>query len=60
MKSHIFSCGYTVNKPLLLLLLLLLLLKNAVQLEKNRSDIFPSLGLPLCALELKIAAAFGR
>ena len=59
MKSHIFSCGYTVNKPLLLLLLLLLL-KNAVQLEKNRSDIFPSLGLPLCALELKIAAAFGR
>jgi len=24
MKSHIFLCGYTVNKPLLLLLLLLL------------------------------------
>ena len=32
--------------------------KNAVPLEKKRSDIFPSLGLPLCALALQ-NAGFG-
>ena len=30
--------------------------KNAVLLEKKRCDIFPSLGVPLCALDLQNAA----
>ena len=30
--------------------------KNAVLLERKRSDIFPALGVPLCALELQNAA----
>ena len=30
--------------------------KNAVLLEKKRCDIFPPLGVPLCALELHNAA----
>ena len=30
--------------------------KNAVLLEKKRSDIFPSLRVPLCALDLQNAA----
>ena len=32
--------------------------KNAVLSERKRSDIFPSLGVPLCALDLQ-NAAFG-
>ena len=30
--------------------------KNAVLLEKKRCDIFPPLGVPLCALDLQNAA----
>ena len=30
--------------------------KNAVLSERKRSDIFPPLGIPLCALDLQIAA----
>ena len=30
--------------------------KNAVLSERKRSDIFPPLGVPLCALDLQIAA----
>ena len=30
--------------------------KNAVLLERKRSDIFPPLGVPLCALDLQNAA----
>ena len=30
--------------------------KNAVLLEKKRSDIFPPFGVPLCALDLQNAA----
>ena len=30
--------------------------KNAVLLERKRSDIFPPLGVPLCALGLQNAA----
>ena len=30
--------------------------KNAVLSERKRSDIFPSLGVPLCALDLQNAA----
>ena len=30
--------------------------KNAVLLEKKRCDIFPPLGVPLCALDLQKAA----
>ena len=30
--------------------------KNAVLLEKKRSDIFPPLGVPLCDLDLQNAA----
>ena len=30
--------------------------KNAVLSERKRSDIFPRLGVPLCALNLQIAA----
>ena len=30
--------------------------KNAVLLERKRSDIFPPLGLPLCSLDLQNAA----
>ena len=30
--------------------------KNAALLERKRSDIFPPLGVPLCALELQNAA----
>ena len=33
--------------------------KNAVLLEKKRRDIFPPLGVPLCALDLQ-NAAFAR
>ena len=32
--------------------------KNAVLLERKKSDIFPPLGVPLCALDLQ-NAAFG-
>ena len=30
--------------------------KNTVLLERKRSDIFPPLGVPLCALDLQNAA----
>ena len=30
--------------------------KNAVSIEKKRSDIFPPLGVPICALDLQNAA----
>ena len=30
--------------------------KNVVLLERKRSDIFPPLGVPLCALDLQNAA----
>ena len=30
--------------------------KNAVLLERKRSDIFPPFGVPLCALDLQNAA----
>ena len=30
--------------------------KNAVLLQKKRTDIFPPLGVPLCALDLQNAA----
>ena len=30
--------------------------RNAVLLERKRSDIFPPLGLPLCSLDLQNAA----
>ena len=30
--------------------------KNAVLLERKKSDIFPPFGVPLCALELQNAA----
>ena len=30
--------------------------KNAVLLERKRSDIFPPLGIPLCALDMQNAA----
>ena len=30
--------------------------KNVVLSERKRSDIFPCLGVPLCALDLQIAA----
>ena len=30
--------------------------KNAVLLERKRSDIFPPLGVPLCALDMQNAA----
>ena len=32
--------------------------KNAIRLEKKKSDIFPSLGVPLCAFGLQ-KAGFG-